>query len=174
MKEFINKKRNEQKSFYQIYINNYYNFNRFNQIKLNLSNQLKNSLLNDIIRQKDAILKFIGNSNLKNMDTFKNLYNMIIIFKNENKIYVRYNKIYLLKETGNTFSFQPLEEENIEKKNNSLVLIEQPLPTIQTNPKKYTKITFQDFLTKKRYNGKSFCYLVITKENLKDFYNYWC
>ena len=173
MKEFINKKRNEPKSFHQIYINNYYNFNRFKQIKLNLSNELKNSLLNDIIHQKDAILKFIGNSNLKNIDTFKNLYNMIIIFKNENKIYVRYNKIYLLKETGNTFSFQPLEEDNIKQKKNSLVLNDQPLPTPNIDPK-YAKITFQDYLKKKKYNGKCFCYLVITKKNLQDFYNYWC
>ena len=98
---------------------------------------------------------------------------MIIIFKNENKIYVRYNKIYLLKETGNTFSFQPLEEDNIKQKKNSLVLNDQPLPTPNIDPK-YAKITFQDYLKKKKYNGKCFCYLVITKKNLQDFYNYWC
>ena len=86
MKAFINKKRTEKKSFYQIYINNYYNFNRFNQIKLNLSNTLKDSLLKDIICQKDAILKFIGNCKLKNIESIKNLYKMIIIFKNDEQI----------------------------------------------------------------------------------------
>ena len=174
MKEFINKKRTVKKSFYQMYINNYYNFNKFNQVKLILPNQIQDLLLNNIIRQKDAILKFIGNCNLKNIDTFKHLYEMVIIIKNEDKIYIMYDILYLLKETGDKFNFQPLEEENFQKYDNSLDLIEQTLPTIQASPKKYKKIKFQDFLAKKKYNGKCFCYLVITTKKLKNFYNYWC
>ena len=174
MKSFLNKKRTLKKTFYQIYINNYYNFNKYKQVKLNLANNFKDLLFNEIKLQKDAILKFIGNCKLKNINTFKNLYKMVIIFKKDGKIYVEYNKLYLLKNNNNNYSFQSLDGKEIETKNSSLGLMEPKLPNISSKTKKYNIIQLSDLFKKNKYNGECFCYLVITGNNVKEFYNYWC
>ena len=96
---------------------------------------------------------------------------MVIIFKRDEKIYIEYDKLYLLKNNYNKYSFQSLDEKEI---GSSLGLMESNLPNISRNTTKYRLISLSDLFKKKKYNEECFCYLVITGNNLKDFYKYWC
>ena len=174
MKAFINKKRSNNKSLYQIYINNYYNFNKYNQIKLILSKQLKELLVNEIIQQNDAIFKFIGNIKLKNLDSIKYLYKMIIIFKTNEELYIIYDSKYKLEEKNNILSLQQIKNEKLEDKIKSSLLKEEPLLNIKSSKQKYSKIYLKDLIEKKKYNNECFCYLIITKEIVKEYYQSWC
>ena len=48
------------------------------------------------------------------------------------------------------------------------------MPNISSKTKKYNIIQLSDLFKKNKYNGECFCYLVMTGNNVKEFYNYWC
>ena len=126
----------------------------------------------------NAILKFIGNCDINNRKEVQKIYNMIFIFKRNNNTYIDYNeKIYTLKK-GKSSEYFIIKENEDEKKiiSTGLQLDENALKTIPSKKINYIKIPLSDLFDKKikRYNDKCFCYLVITKEKLTDFYNWWC
>ena len=176
MKAFINKKRNNKKSFYDIYINEFYSTNLNRLIKLNLK-QINSLILQQIINDKNAILKFIGNCDISNKEKVRNIYRMIFIFKRDNKIYIDYQTIiYLLKRVK--FNYELIKIENKEKEIGSteLQLDETLLKTISSNQSRYTQIQLGDLFDKNtnKYDNKCFCYLVITEQVLTEFYKWWC
>lgn len=177
MKAYINKKRSNSKSLYHIYINNFYSSNSDHQIKLDLK-KINSLLLEKVICVTKSILKFIGNCDINNIEEVQKIYNMIFIFKRNNNIYIYYKEeIYSLKKgKSSKYIIQKINED--EKKNifTEEQLDENLLKKIPSKKKNLIKIELSDLFDKKniKYNDKCFCYLVITKEKLTEFYNWWC
>lgn len=175
LKAFINKKRNNQKSFYDIYINEFYNNNFHKLVKLDLK-KINDLILDEIIHDKNTILKFIGNCEIKNRKDVRNIHRMIFIFKKEGKMYIDYQtKIYQLKRIKTNFKLDLIKEKEEDFDSIGIELEESLSKTILKNYKKYTIIQLTDLINdKKKYNNKCFCYLVITEKILSQFYKWNC
>lgn len=186
MKAYINKKRNNKKSLYDIYINELYNKNNYRLIKLDIK-KINYSLLTKVIHNNKAILKFIGNCHIKNIQDIRNIHRIMFIFVKESEIYIDYDKLYQLKKSkNNIYQIVEVKKEKSEemKKNekqedkisSDLNLDEQNL-TIPSKSEKYSIIHLNDLFEKKnqkKYDKKCFCYLVITENILSQFYNWNC
>ena len=173
MKAFINKKRDSEKSFYDIYIDKFYNTNKYKHLKLDLTG-INLLLLNNIIHDKNAILKFIGNCSIKNRKQIRNMHRMIFIFKKDGKIYIDYETLYLLKKDKNNYKLEEIVDNNKDFDSGELELEEIPLKKISSSSKLYSVIKLTDLITEKKYNDKCFCYLVVTEKILTQFYKWWC
>ena len=175
MKSYINKKRNNTKSFYDIYIEKFYNTNSNRLIKLDLK-PINDLILETIIFDKNAILKFIGNCDINNREKVRNIHRMVFIFKNEDKIYIDYQKIiYLLIKTKSDYQLKKIEDETEDIEHKEIELEEMILKRKPSNQKRYTMIQLTDLFNKKnKYENKCFCYLVVTETLLSQFYNWWC
>ena len=173
MKAYINRKRNSDKTLYDIYINEFYNTNKNKLIKLDLA-KINVLLLDKIIYDKKAILKFIGNCEIKNRKEIRNIHRMIFIFKKDGKIYVDYDSLYQLTIARNTYKLEKSEDNEKDLNLDTLGLEETALKTIHSSSKKYTVIHLTDLIKEKKYDNKCFCYLVITEKILTQFYNWWC
>ena len=84
IKAFINKKRTNKKSLYDIYINEFYNTNVNRIIKLDLK-QINSLILEKIIHDKNTILKFIGNCDIKNREKIRNIYRILSFLREKIK-----------------------------------------------------------------------------------------
>ena len=173
MKAFINKKRNSNETFYDIYINEFYSKNKNKLVKLDLTG-INSLLLDKIILDKKAILKFIGNCDPKNRKDIRNIHRMIFIFKKGVDIYIDYENLYLLKKSRNSYYLKQINDDKNTFDSNVLGLDETALKKIPSYSKKYTIINLTDFIKDKKYDNKCFCYLVITEKMLSKFYNWWC
>ena len=173
MKAYINKKRNSEKTFYDIYINKFYSTNKNKLIKLDLTG-INHLLLGNIIHDENAILKFIGNCALKNREEIRNIHRMIFIFKKDGEIYVDYEKIYRLKKERNSYKLEIIEDNEKDSDSDELGLDETDLKKISSSSKLYTVIRLTDLINGKKYDNKCFCYLVVTEKILTQFYKWWC
>ena len=171
LKEFINKKRNNKQTFHNLYINKFYNTNNFKLMKLDIT-KINNLILKKINAQ-NAILKFIGNCEVKNRNYIRNIQKMVFIFKKDETIYVDYGEIYKLITDKSKYSLEIVEGKDFDSK--GIKLNETPLKVIQTQAKKYNTIKLSDLSDEKvKYNNICFCYLVVTEDFLTRFYNWWC
>lgn len=174
MKAYINKKKIDDKTFYEIYMNKFKKENIYSHIKLTLPKSLNDSILENVIHEKNGILKFIGNCKYKNIKNIKAIHKMIILFKKDEKIYINYDALYLInkEKKKNKYSFKIVDENEIQI-NEKLELEEVSLVNIKRNTtKKYIKIQLVD-LKNKIYNEKCFCYLIINEKMLETFYHWW-
>ena len=177
MKTFINKNLNKEMSFHQIYIQNYYSTNIYQETKLNLPSSLSSLILNDILHEKNGKLKFIGNCNIKNIMKIKYINKILSLFIKDNNTYIYYNTLYLIKEKNKIFEYKIIGDEILKEEIKNLKLAEDTLSNSLTQKKRYLIIQYNDLFKKpkqKLYNGKCFCYLVLLEQDLKDFYHYWC
>ena len=173
MKAYINKKKIDNKSFYKIYMNKFKKENIYSNIKLILPKSLNDSILENVIHEKNGILKFIGNCKYKNIKNIKAIHKMIILFKKDEKIYINYDTLYLINKDKkkNKYIFEVVDEKEIQI-NEDLELEEVFLLNIKRNTeKKFIKIQLADL--KKNYNEKCFCYLIINEKMLQNFYHWW-
>ena len=173
MKAYINKKRNNEKTFYDIYINEFYNTNKNKLIKLDLTG-INHLLLEYIIYDKHAILKFIGNCALKNREEIRNIHRMLFIFKKDREIYIDYETIYRLKKERNFYKLEKIKDDKKDFNSDGIGLDETTLKTISSSSKLYTIIKLSDLISEKKYDNKCFCYLVVTEKILTQFYKWWC
>jgi hypothetical protein len=174
MKAYINKKKIDDKSFYEIYMNKFKKENIYSHIKLTLPKSLNDSIFENVIHEKNGILKFIGNCKYKNIKNIKAIHKMIILFTKDEKIYINYDALYLInkEKKKNKYSFKIVDENEIQI-NEKLELEEVSLVNIKRNTtKKYIKIQLAD-LKNKIYNEKCFCYLIINEKMLETFYHWW-
>ena len=173
MKAFINKKRNNEKTLYDIYNEKLYNTNKYRLVKLDLT-IINNLILDDIIQDKKAILKFIGNCAIKNRKEIRSIHRMIFIFKKDGEIYIDYEALYRLKNEKNGFETEKVIDDKKDFDSVELGLDEIALKNIPSSSNLYTVIKLDDLLQKKKYDNKCFCYLVVTEKILIQFYNWWC
>ena len=173
MKAFINRKRNSKETFYDIYINEFYSKNKNRLVKLDLTG-INSLLLDKIILDKRAILKFIGNCDPKNRKDIRNIHRMIFIFKKGKDIYIDYENLYLLKKSRNSYELKQINDDKNDLNSNVIGLDENALKKIPSSSKRYTIIQLTDLIKDKRYDNKCFCYLVITEKILSQFYNWNC
>ena len=173
MKAFINKKRNSEKKLCDIYNNKFYYTNKNKLVKLDLSG-INNLILDNIIKDKRAILKFIGNCAIKNRKEIRSIHRMIFIFKKDEEIYVDYETLYKLKKEKNSFKLEKMNENEKDFDSIELGLDETAIKNIPSPSDLYTVIKLNDLKREKKYENKCFCYMVITEKILIQFYNWWC
>ena len=183
IKNFLNKKRGETKNFLQIYIKNFYSMNDYNFIKIIFPSECYELITCEIIKNKNSILKFIGNCEFENLNKIRSLYNMIIIYQKDKKIYINYGLItYLLEENEKALNNYIIKK-NDEKIDETLELTEEKESTIpvKKNKKKYIqktqyqKIKLKEYIKNaEKFEQKCFCYLVMTEERIKQFYKDYC
>ena len=175
MKTFINKNLNKEMSFHQIYIQNYYSTNIYQETKLKLPSSLSSLILNDILHEKNGKLKFIGNCNIKNIMKIKYINKILFLFIKDKNAYIYYNTLYLIKENKKIFEYEIIGDEILKEEIKNLQLSEDILSKSLGQQKRYLIIQYSDLVKKQKlYNGKCFCYLVLLEQDLKDFYHYWC
>ena len=156
-----------------IYNNNFYYTNKNKLVKLDLSG-INNLILDNIIKDKRAILKFIGNCAIKNRKEIRSIHRMIFIFKKDEEIYVDYETLYKLKKEKNSFKLEKMNENEKDFDSIELGLDETAIKNIPSPSDLYTVIKLNDLKREKKYENKCFCYMVITEKILIQFYNWWC
>ena len=177
MKTFINKKRSEEKTFYQIYISNFYIMNEHTLLKINIPKNICTLILNNIGEEEKSTLKFIGNCDFENIDDIRTKHKMIIIYQKNGKVYIKYDYTYLLERKKESYTIKIINENNL---NINIALKEsEPSKLIQNiidkSSEKYQKVELRDFIKNATiYGKKCFCYLVVTEKNLKKFYQDYC
>jgi hypothetical protein len=197
-KNFVDKLENEKEivntnSLHKIYINDLFNSNYYEQIKLIIPKDLIDLIKKEIIKSQDIKLKFLKNFDFNNIKQVKKLYRALIIFSINKKIYFYYEYLHWLKIDKNKYSFIKVEDAdkilipkkeeliNIEKviKNRKIKnkTNEEIIGVVKLNKKeialkeiknKITKIQLND-LKETVYNKKCFCFLIIDKNYLKRF-----
>ena len=169
----------EDKSLHKIYINNLFNSDNFEQIRLIIPNNIILSIKKDIIKEENVKLKFLNNFDIVNINKVKNLFRTLIIFSKNNNIYFYYEYIYMFKNN----KFQKIENENDILKLNEKKALERSdvkNKSKNKNKKKFNlkyinekiiKINLNDLIYEK-YDGYCFCYLIINKDYITDFFKY--
>jgi hypothetical protein len=178
---------------HKIYINDLFNSNYYEQIKLIIPKDLIDLIKKEIIKSQDIKLKFLKNFDFNNIKQVKKLYRALIIFSINKKIYFYYEYLHWLKIDKNKYSFIKVEDVNkiLIPKKEELINIgkviknkkiknktnEEIIGVVKLNKKeialkeiknKITKIQLND-LKETVYNKKCFCFLIIDKNYLKRF-----
>ena len=95
---------------HKIYINDLFNSNYYEQIKLIIPKDLIDLIKKEIIKSQDIKLKFLKNFDFNNIKQVKKLYRALIIFSINKKIYFYYEYLHWLKIDKNKYSFIKVED----------------------------------------------------------------
>jgi len=178
---------------HKIYINDLFNSDYYEQIKLIIPKDLIDLIKKDIIKSPDIKLKFLKNFDFNNIQQVKKLYRSLIIFSLNKKIYFYYEYLHLLKIDKNKYTFTEVEDVNkilipkkeeiinigkviknrkIKNKTSDEIIQDEKLNkkeiALKEIKNKIKKIQLNN-LKEKVYNKNCFCFLIIDKNYLKRF-----
>jgi hypothetical protein len=84
-------------SLHKIYINELFNSNYYEQVKLVIPNDLQAKIKKEIIKDENIKLKFLNSFNIVNINEVKSMNRNLIIFNKNKKIYFYYEYVHLFK-----------------------------------------------------------------------------
>ena len=173
---------------HKIYINDLFNSNSYPLFKLIIPKKLLIEIKKDIIGDEKVKLKFLNNFDIVNIKEVKNLFRNLIIFNKNNNIYFYYEYMYLFENN----KFKKIKNENEifhektslkksdtkkaskskkkeRKKKDEIINLNIKCNTLNDIKQKIEKIDLLD-LNKEEYEGKCFCFLIMSKSYVKKFF----
>ena len=84
-------------SLHKIYINELFNSNYYEQVKLVIPKDLQAKIKKEIIKDENIKLKFLNSFNIVNINEVKSMNRNLIIFNKNKKIYFYYEYVHLFK-----------------------------------------------------------------------------